>query len=50
MYDRAKQVFAGQLAEIEQAGLWKHERTITSPQAAHIQSGGKDVINFCANN
>lgn len=50
MYDRAKQVFAGQLAEIEQAGLWKHERTITSPQAAHIQSGGKEVINFCANN
>ncbi len=50
MYDRAKQVFSGQLAEIEQAGLWKHERTITSPQAAHIESGGKDVINFCANN
>ena len=50
MYDRAKQVFAGQLAEIEQAGLWKHERTITSPQSAHIQSGGKEVINFCANN
>ncbi len=50
MYDRAKAVFATQLAEIEQAGLWKHERTITSPQAAHIQTAGKDVINFCANN
>jgi glycine C-acetyltransferase len=50
MYMNAKSVFAAQLAEIEQAGLWKHERTITSKQAAHIQTNGKDVINFCANN
>jgi glycine C-acetyltransferase len=50
MYTNAKSVFAAQLAEIEQAGLWKHERTITSPQAAHIQTSGKEVINFCANN
>ncbi len=50
MYENAKSVFAAQLAEIEQAGLWKHERTITSPQAAHIQTNGKEVINFCANN
>ncbi|MEJ7598921.1 MAG: glycine C-acetyltransferase [Kofleriaceae bacterium] len=50
MYETAKQVFAAQLAEIESAGLWKHERTITSPQAAHISTNGKEVINFCANN
>jgi len=50
MYTHAKSVFAAQLAEIEAAGLWKHERTITSPQAAHIRSEGKEVINFCANN
>jgi glycine C-acetyltransferase len=50
MYTHAKAVFAAQLAEIEQAGLWKHERIISSPQSAHIQSGGKEVINFCANN
>ena len=50
MYTQARAVFAAQLAEIEQAGLWKHERIITSPQSAHIQSGGKEVINFCANN
>ncbi len=50
MYTQAKSVFAATLAEIESAGLWKHERTITSPQAAHIQSGGKEVVNFCANN
>ncbi len=50
MYTNAKSVFAASLAEIEQAGLWKHERLITSPQAAHIVTSGKEVINFCANN
>jgi glycine C-acetyltransferase len=50
MYTTAKSVFAATLAEIEAAGLWKHERLITSPQAAHIRTGGKQVINFCANN
>ena len=50
MYADAKQVFAATLAEIESAGLWKHERLITSPQAAHITTNGKEVINFCANN
>jgi glycine C-acetyltransferase len=50
MYTQAKSVFAAQLAEIESAGLWKRERTIESPQAAHIVTAGKQVINFCANN
>jgi glycine C-acetyltransferase len=50
MYTNARSVFAAQLAEIERAGLWKHERTITSPQAAHITTSGKQVTNFCANN
>jgi len=50
MYADAKNVFAAALAEIEGAGLWKHERLITSPQAAHITTNGKEVINFCANN
>src|SRR5580692_323744 len=50
MYTNAKSVYAGQLADIEQAGLWKHERLITSPQGAHIASAGKEVLNFCANN
>ena len=50
MYADAKSVFAATLAEIEQAGLWKHERVITSPQAAHITTNAKQVINFCANN
>ncbi len=50
MYGTAKSVFAETLAEIQSAGLWKHERLITSPQAAHITTNGKEVINFCANN
>jgi len=50
MYETAKAVYAAQLAEIEQAGLWKHERLITSPQSSHITTAGKEVINFCANN
>src|SRR6201999_1012315 len=43
-------IYAQALAEIESAGLWKHERLITSPQAAHVITNGKEVINFCANN
>src|SRR5690349_12713939 len=50
MYTQAKSVFAQTLAEIDGAGLWKHERLITSPQAAHVQSDGREVVNFCANN
>ena len=50
MYTNAKSVFAATLREIDSAGLWKHERVITSPQAAHIHTAGKEVINFCANN
>ena len=50
MYSQAREHFAQALAEIRDAGLWKHERTITSPQAAHIRSNGNEVINFCANN
>jgi glycine C-acetyltransferase len=50
MYTHAKSVFAQALAEIDVAGLWKHERTISSPQAAHVMSDGREVVNFCANN
>ncbi|MBZ2198395.1 glycine C-acetyltransferase [Occultella gossypii] len=44
----------GELAELREAGLYKQEREITSPQSAHISAaaGGppRDVLNFCANN
>jgi glycine C-acetyltransferase len=40
----------GQLAELERAGLYKHERVIDSPQSAQIHVAGRKVLNFCANN
>src|SRR6201995_6080126 len=51
MYNTLKPVLEKELAEIEQAGLYKRERIITSAQGADITvQGGKEVINFCANN
>ncbi len=50
MYEHAREHFVRTLAEIRDAGLWKHERIIASAQAAHIAVGGREVINFCANN
>ena len=38
------------LAEIREAGLYKEERLIESPQRAAIQVKGSEVLNFCANN
>ena len=39
-----------EIEEIKEAGLYKSERTITSDQGAEIEVGGKNVLNFCANN
>ncbi len=51
MYKTLQPVLQKELAEIEQAGLYKRERIITSPQGADIKvSTGNEVINFCANN
>lgn len=51
MYKTLKPVLQSELAEIENAGLYKRERIITSPQGAEIAvQGGQEVINFCANN
>ncbi|WKV16657.1 glycine C-acetyltransferase [Janibacter limosus] len=38
------------LQEIHDAGLWKAERELTSPQQAHITTTKAQAINFCANN
>src|SRR3954447_22969337 len=38
------------LAEIREAGLYKHERELASPQSSHVTSGGGARLNFCANN
>lgn len=41
---------AAELAEIEDAGLTKRERELTTAQSAHIATPGGDALNFCANN
>ena len=50
MYGKMKEHLANTLAEIKEAGLYKNERLIESPQQAAIQVAGKEVLNFCANN
>ncbi|WP_395658831.1 glycine C-acetyltransferase [Nocardioides sp.] len=50
MYGDVKQQLADTLAEIEGAGLYKREREITTPQAAHISTTAGEALNFCANN
>ncbi len=51
MYGKIKTHLANELKAIEEAGLYKKERIITSPQDAAIRlAGGEEVLNFCANN
>jgi glycine C-acetyltransferase len=50
VYDPVKDELAATLKEIEDAGLYKHERELTSPQSAHIRTARTEALNFCANN
>lgn len=50
MYGQLKEQLQNTLKEIEQNGLYKSERIITSPMDAVVKVNGKDVIIFCANN
>ncbi len=51
MYDSLQAKLQGELEGIKEAGLYKNERVITTPQGADIKTqNGGDVINFCANN
>lgn len=50
MYGKIQQHLQNELNTIEQNGIFKKERIITSPQGAEIIVNGKTVINFCANN
>ncbi len=51
MYGKIKQHLQNELQTIEENGLFKKERIITSPQGAEITiSTGETVLNFCANN
>lgn len=51
MYSRLQPVLQKELQSIREAGLYKKERIIVTPQGAEIKTiDGKAVINFCANN
>jgi glycine C-acetyltransferase len=55
MYTSIKDQLRTELDEIRAAGLFKAERSISSPQSSHITAGqpgqpGSNVLNFCANN
>jgi len=51
MSKNMKKYLAEELQSIDEAGLYKRERIITTPQTADIKiSTGQEVINFCANN
>ncbi|MBQ8485163.1 MAG: glycine C-acetyltransferase [Bacteroidaceae bacterium] len=50
MYGKMQEHLTKTLAEIKEAGLYKEERLIESPQRAAITVKGQEVLNFCANN
>lgn len=51
MYKNFQSYLANELQSIKDAGLYKNERVIVTPQRAEIKvTGGQDVLNFCANN
>ncbi|MFA6676452.1 MAG: glycine C-acetyltransferase [Bacteroidales bacterium] len=51
MYNDFKEFLTKELQSIKDAGLYKDERIITTAQKADIKvKGGKEVLNFCANN
>jgi len=50
MYGHVREQIVATLAEIRDAGLYKNERQLGGPQDATVSCGGKDVLNFCANN
>ncbi|RNI21324.1 glycine C-acetyltransferase [Flexivirga caeni] len=45
-----KDTLVATLREIDDAGLTKHERELSTPQAAHVETAGSAALNFCANN
>lgn len=50
MYGKIQQYLQSELQTIEDNGIFKRERIITSPQGAEIAVNGETVLNFCANN
>ncbi len=50
MFEQYKPLLAKELENIKEAGLYKKERIIQTPQSSEIEVNDKEVLNFCANN
>ncbi|MEP6648657.1 MAG: glycine C-acetyltransferase [Lapillicoccus sp.] len=50
MYGTVRDELITTLDDIRDAGLWKTERELTSPQAAHVTTTAAEALNFCSNN
>ncbi|MFT5886125.1 MAG: glycine C-acetyltransferase [Arcticibacterium sp.] len=50
MFNKYKEFYAEEIEQIRDAGLYKTERIISTPQSAKITTGNQEVLNFCANN
>ncbi|MDQ8200839.1 glycine C-acetyltransferase [Pelagicoccus enzymogenes] len=51
MYGEFRDYLKSQLSELRESGLYKEEGVLESPQKVRLQvSGGREVVNFCANN
>ncbi len=50
MYGTLRDDLVGRLAEVRAAGLYKTEHVMTTPQGAHVDVDGRELLNLCANN
>jgi glycine C-acetyltransferase len=50
VYGTLQNDLAGRLAEVREAGLYKTELVMTTPQGAHVDVEGRELLNLCANN
>jgi glycine C-acetyltransferase len=50
VYGTLRDDLAGRLAEVREAGLYKPEHVMTTPQGAHVDVDGRGLLNLCANN
>ncbi|HWN01969.1 MAG TPA: aminotransferase class I/II-fold pyridoxal phosphate-dependent enzyme, partial [Candidatus Dormibacteraeota bacterium] len=50
MYGETRRRLQAELDDIRAAGLWKDERIVQGPQGPSVAVGGREVLNFCANN
>jgi len=50
VYGAVKDQLAATLREIDEAGLYKRERELTTPQSSHVGTTAGESLNFCANN